>query len=94
MVRAIRFMIAAEYESVQLDTRFAESTDNKRALDVLLGITDEEREHAGEFLRLLQIRAPDEQDFYNEGMGKTNEKIEKLKVPCKSVPCTFCKATH
>lgn len=84
-------MIAAEYEVIQFYDRFAESTGNKLAWNLLLDITNEERKHAGEFLRLLQVRAPDEQGFYDEGMGKTNEKIEKLKGPCKSIPCTFCK---
>ena len=78
LVRAIRFMIAAEYESIQIYTQLAESTDNKLAQEVLLDITNEEKEHAGEFLRLLQVLAPDEQGFYDEGMGETNEKIEKL----------------
>ena len=33
-------------------------------------------------LRLLQVLAPDEQGFYDEGMGETNEKIDKLKASC------------
>ena len=36
LVRAIRFMIAAEYEAIQLYTQLAESTDNKLAQEVLL----------------------------------------------------------
>ena len=35
LIRAIRFMIAAEYEAVQLYTQLAESTDNKLAIEVL-----------------------------------------------------------
>jgi len=53
LVRAIRFMIAAEYEAVQLYMQLAESTDNDLAARVLRDIADEERVHAGEFLRLL-----------------------------------------
>ena len=83
LVRSIRFMIAAEYESIQLYTQLAESTDNKLAQEVLLDITNEEKEHAGEFLRLLQVLAPDEQGDYEEGMGETNEKIDKMKGSCK-----------
>ena len=86
LVRSIRFMIAAEYESIQLYTQLAESTDNKLAQEVLLDITNEEKEHAGEFLRLLQVLAPDEQGFYDEGMGETNEKIEKLPARAASAP--------
>jgi len=47
-------MIAAEYEAVQLYMQLAESTDNKLAIEVLKDVADEERVHAGEFLRLLK----------------------------------------
>ena len=53
LIRAIRFMVAAEYEAVQLYMQLAESTDNRLAIEVLKDIADEERVHAGEFLRLL-----------------------------------------
>lgn len=67
MIRAIRFMIAAESAAVQLDRQLAESTDNKLAIEVLKDIADEERVHVGEFLRLLKELAPDEEKFYAEG---------------------------
>ena len=35
LVRAIRFMVAAEYEAIQLYMQLAESTDNELAIDVL-----------------------------------------------------------
>ncbi len=47
-------MIAAEYEAIQLYMQLAESTDNELAIEVLKDIADEERVHAGEFLRLLK----------------------------------------
>ena len=77
LIRAIRFMIAAEYEAVQLYMQLAESTDNKLAQDVLKDIADEERVHAGEFLRLLKELAPDEEKFYEEGAKEVEEEIEK-----------------
>ena len=79
LIRAIRFMIAAEYEAVQLYMQLAESTDNKLAIEVLKDIADEERVHAGEFLRLLKELAPDEEKFYAEGAEEVEEEIEKLK---------------
>ncbi len=79
LVRAIRFMVAAEYEAIQLYMQLAESTDNKLAIDVLTDIADEERVHAGEFLRLLKELEPDEQKFYDEGAEEVEEEIEKLK---------------
>lgn len=79
LIRALRFMVAAEYEAVQLYMQLAESTDEEVAKDVLVDIADEERVHAGEFLRLLGHLAPDEDKFYKEGEEEVNEIIEKLK---------------
>ncbi len=80
LIRAIRFMIAAEYEAIQLYMQLAESTDNKLAIAVLEDIADEERVHAGEFLRLLNELAPDEQKFYADGAEEVEEMIEDLKA--------------
>lgn len=77
LIRAIRFMIAAEYEAIQLYMQLAESTDNKLAQDVLKDIADEERVHAGEFLRLLKELAPDEEKFYTESAKEVEEEIKK-----------------
>jgi rubrerythrin len=79
LIRAIRFMIAAEYEAIQLYMQLAESTDNKLATQVLEDIADEERVHAGEFLRLLHELAPDEAKLYAEGAEEVEEEIEKSK---------------
>ena len=79
LIRAIRFMVAAEYEAIQMYTQLAESTDNKLAVEVLKDIANEERVHAGEFLRLLRELAPDEDQFYAEGTGEVEEEIAKLK---------------
>lgn len=79
LVRAIRFMVSAEYEAIQLYMQLAESTDNKLAKDVLADIADEERVHAGEFLRLLHELATDEQKLYDKGIEEVQEIIDKLK---------------
>jgi rubrerythrin len=79
LVRAIRFMIAAEYEAVQMYQQTAERTDNELAREVLLDIANEEKEHAGEFLRLLRELEPDEEKFYKEGYEEVEEMIAKLK---------------
>ncbi len=78
LVRAIRFMVAAEYEAVQLYQQLAESTDDPLAKAVLIEIADEERVHAGEFLRLLAHLAPDEERLYAEGAAEVEELKEKL----------------
>ena len=79
LIRAIRFMIAAEYEAVQLYTQLAESIDDELAIEVLKDIADEELVHAGEFLRLLKELAPEEEKFYEDGAREVEEEIEKLK---------------
>jgi rubrerythrin len=79
LIRAIRFLVAAEYEAVQMYMQLAESIDNKLAAEVLVDIADEERVHAGEFLRLLKELAPDEEKFYAEGAQEVEEEINKLK---------------
>ena len=79
LIRAIRFLVAAEYEAVQMYMQLAESIDNKLAAEVLEDIANEERVHAGEFLRLLKELAPDEEKFYAEGAKEVEEEIKKLK---------------
>lgn len=77
LVRAIRFMVASEYEATQLYMQLAESTDHKLAIAVLKEIANEELVHAGEFLRLLRELAPDEARLYEEGAKEVEEKMEK-----------------
>lgn len=77
LVRAIRFMVAAEYEATQMYMQLAESTDHPLAIKVLTDIANEERVHAGEFLRLLHELAPDEAKFYAKGAKEVEGEIEK-----------------
>lgn len=79
LVRAIRFMVAAEYEATQMYTQLAESTDNRLAVKVLKEIADEELVHAGEFLRLLHQLAPNEHKLYAKGAKEVEEEIKKIK---------------
>lgn len=80
LVRAVRFLIAAEYEAVQLYTQLAESTDDELAKAVLKDIADEEIVHAGEFLRLLMHLAPGEGKMYQDGAGEVEEIMENLGI--------------
>lgn len=75
LVRAIRLMVADEYEAIQVYTQLAESIDNELAKEVLLDIADEERVHAGEFLRLLQELDPAEAGFYAKGAAEVEDVI-------------------
>jgi rubrerythrin len=79
LIRAVRFMIAAEYEATQLYIQLAESTDNELAAVVLKEVADEELVHAGEFLRLLHELAPNEAKLYEKGAKEVARKIKKVK---------------
>ena len=70
LIRAIRFMVAGEYEATQMYMQLAESTDNKLAVAVLKDIAKEEIVHAGEFLKLLYELAPNEKALYAKGAGE------------------------
>nr|WP_320048912.1 ferritin family protein [uncultured Desulfuromonas sp.] len=86
LVRAIRFMVAAEYEAIQLYQQLAESTDNVLAQQVLIDIADEEKVHAGEFLRLLKELDPDEERFYQEGAQEVEEEFLNGAVASEAAP--------
>ena len=77
LIRSIRFMVSGEYEAIQLYMQLAESTDNKLAIEVLTEIANEERVHAGEFLRLLEEISPDEKTFYTKGNKEVEDIIKK-----------------
>ncbi len=58
LARAIMLDISAELDAISLyDTQIA-TTDNKLAKKVLAHIRDEEKEHLGEFLTLLETLDP------------------------------------
>ena len=78
LVRAIRFMVSAEYEAVQLYTQLAESTEDALAIKVLKDIANEEIVHAGEFLRLLHELSPEEAGFYEDGAKEVEEMIAEV----------------
>jgi len=78
LIRAIRFSVSSEYEAIQLYMQLAESTDNKLAIAVLKDVSDEERVHVGEFLRLLEALAPDEAKLYLDGAHEVEAEIKKL----------------
>lgn len=78
LIRAVRFAAAAEFEAVQLYMQIAEATDNRLAKAVMKEVADEERVHAGEFLRLIRELAPDEEAFYAEGAEEVEEMMKKL----------------
>ncbi len=78
LIRAIRLNLAAEHEAVHLYLAHADATDDPLAKAVLTEIANEERVHAGEFGRLLEILTGDEAQMLAEGQAEVDELIEEL----------------
>jgi hypothetical protein len=103
LVRAIRFMVAAEYEAIQLYMQLAESTDNKLAVEVLKDIADEERVHAGSFCDFCASSPPTRRSSTRKGRRKSKQRsksagddrrnsIMKVRVDKICVGCQTCVA--
>jgi uncharacterized protein len=80
LIRAIRLNIAAEHEAIHLYMAHAEATDHPLAKEVLIDVANEEREHVGEFMQLLEILTGDEADWVATGRAEVLEEAEKLGV--------------
>lgn len=77
LIRAIRFSIAAEYEAIQLYEQLRDSIECEEAKKLLEEISGDEKTHAGNFLYLLKMLAPDEAEFYENGEKEAKEIIDK-----------------
>ncbi len=84
VARFFRFTTAAEFEAIHLYEQIAdtlEATDKdeyKLAIKVLRDVADEEREHVGEFMKVLKEIKPTEFDLYKDGEEEVEEIKKKL----------------
>ena len=78
LARALRLNLAAEEEAVHVYEAHADATDNELARRVLREIADEERVHAGEFQRLLNILVADEEKLLAKGAAEVDEIAEEV----------------
>jgi rubrerythrin len=78
LIRAIRLNIAAEHEAIHLYNAHADATDHPLAKRVLIDIANEEREHVGEFMRLLEILTGDEKTWLARGRDEVDEIASSL----------------
>lgn len=78
LIRAIRLNVAAEHEAIHLYMAHADATDHPLAKEVLVDIANEEREHVGEFSRLLEILTGDEAQWLAEGREEVDEMAAEL----------------
>jgi rubrerythrin len=84
LIRAIRLDLAAEQEAIHQYMAQADATENDLAAKVLVDIADEERTHAGEFLRLLQILTDDEDKWLSDGAAEVDEMAAGIEPPAEA----------
>jgi len=78
LARALRLALSAEEEAVHLYEALADAAADELARAVLQEIADEERVHAGEFQRLLNILLPDEEKLLAEGAGEVDDTAGRI----------------
>ena len=78
LIAALRANLAAEQEAVNTYLAHAGSTDHVLAKKTLTDIANEERVHAGEFMRLIQILAPDEENYLAKGQAEVDSTEKNL----------------
>ncbi len=78
LARALRVSLAAELEAIHLYEAYADATTNELARKVLQDVADEERVHAGEFQRVINILLKDEEAFLAEGAEEVDEMAAEL----------------
>ncbi|WP_304425574.1 ubiquinone biosynthesis protein COQ7 [uncultured Adlercreutzia sp.] len=77
LINAIRQDIVGELEAIHEYDAHIQATDNEDAKKVLADIRDEEREHMGELMELLERLAPDERTLNDEGREEVREMLDK-----------------
>lgn len=73
-IRALRFAISAEFEAVQLYKQISNATNEPDVKAVMDSVANEEKVHAGEFMKALFILDPSESKYYEDGF----KEVEKL----------------
>lgn len=74
---ALRYLLASEYEAIQMYEQVIDALENKLAKKVLGDITKEEKEHIGELKKLIEVLYPEELEHYAEGAGEVEEMMEE-----------------
>ncbi len=76
LARAIMQDIAAELDAVAVYQAHIDATDDERAKKVLAHIRDDEKEHVGEFLALLEILDHRQAEYIKKGKVELAELLE------------------
>lgn len=81
LTRAVRMALSAEEEAIHFYEALADAADSALAKAVLQSVAEEERVHAGEFQRLLNLLLGDESAKLAEGAAEVDEMHQNLKAP-------------
>ena len=76
LARAIMQDIAAELDAVAVYQAHIDATDDERAKKVLAHTRDDEKEHVGELLALLEILDPKQAEYIKKGKTEIAELLE------------------
>ena len=80
LAQAIRLDLASELEAIFLYEAHALACEDPVAKKVLMDIRDEEKEHMGELLTLLQYLDPAEAEHYGEGADEVAAMLKELGI--------------
>lgn len=80
LMQALRLDIAGELEAIYLYESHYLATDDAAAKAVLADIRDEEKAHMGELITLMRHLDPKETEFFLDGEGEVQEKLEELGI--------------
>ncbi|MHB9094832.1 MAG: demethoxyubiquinone hydroxylase family protein [Eubacteriales bacterium] len=73
LIQALRVDIAGELEAIMVYDAHAMATDDQRARAILYSIRDEERQHVGELIHLMEILDPQEAQFLAQGKQEVDQ---------------------
>jgi rubrerythrin len=76
LIRAVRGMIADEYEAIEMYGKVRDATKQEEIRTVIDSIIKEERIHAGEFLAILSHLDPQEAELYQQGKKESQEILQ------------------
>ncbi|MCJ7663299.1 MAG: rubrerythrin [Desulfobacterales bacterium] len=86
LVRAVRMAQAAELEASHFYEAVADATDNEVAQRTFRDISNEEKVHQGEFMRLTEMFTGDEGQFLLQGAKEVDEKTVGIRNELNTSP--------
>lgn len=65
--------IESEYDQILLYSQIIERIDNKKIIDILSDIVEEEKTHVGQLLNIIGIIDKNELQIYSKGIKEANK---------------------